>query len=218
MEWILFYYNSLPDLPSACPFFSSHLMHRDFLKCNPSNTGHYRYPKFETLSYDEGCHPREVRSFLNRPDSEKYVIFYTRHTNSNGDQTNKVIGYFKVGHLTNRPFGFIASDAVLLPKDQAIRIPYDSRGVPTSWGNSSVKDKVNRILRDLMSSAERDVSAQYQSESKSVMDMLLSNDGRRKMLKTCESCGHRSLCYWGRKSHDTRDRVLRQLYERKKPC
>lgn len=218
MEWILFYYNSLPDLPSACPFFSSQLMHRDFLMCNPSNTGHHEYPKFETLSYDEGCHPREVRSFLNRPDSEKYVIFYTRHTNSNGDRINKVIGYFKVGQLINRPCGFVASDAVLLPKGQAIPIHYASRGVPTSWGSSGVKDEVNRILGRLMSLAERDVSAKYQSESKSVMEMLLSKPGRKKIRETCESCGYRSSCYWGSKSFATRDGVLRKLYEGKKPC
>jgi hypothetical protein len=186
--------------------------------CNPSNTGHYEYPKFETLSYDEGCHSREVHSFLNRPDSEKYVIFYTRHTNSNGDRTNKVTGYFKVGKLTKRPFGFVASDVVLLPKDQGIPISYASRGVPTSWGNSGVKDEVNRTLRHLMSSAKRDVSVQYQSESTSVMAMLLSKTGRTDMLETCESCSYRSLCHWGSKSFATRDRVLRELYERKKPC
>ena len=217
MEWILFYYNSLPDLPSTCPFFSSQLMHRDFLMCNPSNTGHHEYPKFETLSYDEGCHSREVHSFLNRPDSEKYVIFYTRHTNSNRDQTNKGTGYFKVGKLTKRPFGFVASDVVLLSKDQAIPITYNRRGVPTSWGNSTVKAEVNQILRHLKSLAKQDVSVQYQSESKSVMAMLLSKSGRSKMLETCESCVYRSLCYWGRKSFATRDRVLK-IYEGKKSC
>ena len=218
MEWILFYYNSLPDLPSACPFFSNQLMHRDFLMCNPSNTGHYEYPKFETFSYDEGCHTKEVHSFLNRPDSEKYVIFYTRHTNSNGVKTNKVVGYFKVGKLTKRPFGFVASDVVLLPKDQAIPIRYTSRGVPTSWGNSAVKDEVNRIIQNLMSLARQDVSVQYHSESKSVMVMLLSKSGRKKMLETCEDCAYRSLCYWGSKSFATRYRVLRELYEGRKPC
>lgn len=218
MEWILFYYNSLPDLPSACPFFSSQLMHKDFLMCNPSNTGHYRYPKFETLSYDEGCHSRELHSFLSRPNPEKYVIFYTGHTNSNGDRSNKVIGYFKVGKLTKRPFGFVASEVVLLPKAHAIPISYASRGVPTSWGNSNVKKEINRILRDLMASTKRDISIQYQLESKSIMAMLLSKSGRKNILETCENCDFHSSCYWGKKSFTNRERVLKKLYEEKHPC
>jgi hypothetical protein len=218
MEWILFYYNSLPDLPSACPFFSSHLMHRDFLMCNPSNTGHYKYPRFETLSYDDGCHERQVHNFLNRPDPDKYVVFYTRHTNSNGHRANKVIGYFKVGKRTKHPFGFLASESVLLPKDRAISIPYAGRGVPTSWGSANVKQTVNRILRELMALAKCDVSIQYQRETKAVMKMLLSKRGRMKMLDTCKQCPYRTSCYWGSKTVAARKRTLKELYEANKPC
>jgi hypothetical protein len=218
MEWILFYYYSLPDLPSACPFFSSQIMHRDFLMCNPRNPGHYTYPKFETLSYDEGCHERDVRSFLGRTDPDKYVVFYTRHTNSNGERNNKVIGYFKVGKLTNRPLGFFASDVVLLPKNQTIPIPYTSKGVPRSWGNSPVKQCVNGILQHLMSLANRDVSAQYQTETKTIMAMLLSKTGRKRMQTTCDSCRYRTSCYWGKKPSANRERVLDKWYGGENPC
>jgi hypothetical protein len=218
MEWILFYYNSLPDFPSACPFFSSQIMHRDFLMCNPTNTGHYQYPKFETLSYDEGCHEREVRRFLGRTDPDKYVVFYTRHTNSNGEGINKVIGYFKVGRLTKHPLGFVASDAVLLPKNQAIPIPYTSRGVPTSWGNSQVKQQMNDILQHLKSLVNRDLSALYQTEAKTTMAMLLSRTDRKKMQTTCESCRYRMSCYWGKKSSADRERMLDDLYRGNSLC
>jgi hypothetical protein len=218
MEWILFYYNSLPDLPSGCPFFSSHLMHRDYLMCNPSNTGHHKYPRFETLSYDEGCHFREVHSFLKRPDPEKYVIFYTRHTEINGHRSNKVIGYFRVGKLTKHPFGFIASDVVLLLKRIAISIPYTSRGVPTSWGKSAVKHTVNRILRELMALSKQDVSNQYQRETKRVMSILRQGRGRMRMLDTCNKCDYRPSCYWGSRSVSERKRTFKELYEKNKPC
>jgi len=218
MEWILFYYNSLPDLPPSCPFFSSHLLHRDFLMCNPSNTGHYEYPKFETFSYDEGCHWRELHSFLKRPELEKYVIFYTRHTNANRDRKNKVVGYFRVGKLTKSPFGFIASDVVVLSKDQSIPISYASRGVPVSWGNSFIKEEVNRILNLLMLSAKSEISVEYYAESKSVMSMLSSRTGRKYMLETCEGCRHRLSCYWGKKPFAIRNKVLKELYERKRQC
>lgn len=218
MVWILFYYNSLPDLPSACPFFSSDLMHRDFLMCNPSNTGHYKYPKFETLSYDDGCHYREVHSFLNRLDPNKYVIFYTRHTNSKGHRKNKVIGYFKVGKLTKQPFGFIASDVVLLPKYKAIPITYASRGVPTSWGKSTVKHELNIILSRLMSLKKFDLSGKYQKETESVMKMLRCKTSRTEMLKTCGSCNDRLSCYWGKKPFATQENILKELYESKKSC
>lgn len=98
MNWILFYYNSLPDMPEGCKLFSNDLLHRDFFKCNPHNTGHYKYPKFETLSYDEGCHCRDVNNFLNKSDTEKYVVFYTRHINLKGGSKNKIVGYFKIGN------------------------------------------------------------------------------------------------------------------------
>ena len=117
MIWILFYYNSLPDVPEGCRLFSNDVMHRDFFKCNPSNTGHYQYPKFETLSYDEGCHRREVNNFLNKNESEKYVVFYTRHTTLSGERRNKIIGYFKVGKIfEKRSRGFLASESILLPR------------------------------------------------------------------------------------------------------
>ena len=118
-------------------------MHRDFIKCNPTNTGHYEYPKFETLSYDEGCHKWEVPRYLNRKDIEKYVVFYTRHTDTSRRSESKVVGYFKVGnedHFTWKlgctKRGFYSSESVLLPKDHCIPIDYSSRGVPVSWGNN----------------------------------------------------------------------------------
>jgi hypothetical protein len=187
--------------------------------CNPYNTGHYKYPKFETLSYDEGCHSREVHNFLKRPDSDKYVIFYTRHTNANGEWSNKVVGYFKVGKLMNHTFGFSASECILLLKNQAIPITYTSRGVPVSWGNARVKDEVNVIFRRLMSlSKENDVSEKYRSESQSIVAMLRSEIGRKKMLETCESCAYNSTCYWGKKNFTKRYQILKELYKGEKSC
>ena len=92
MIWILFYYNSLPDVPKGCRFFTDKVVNRDFFRCNPTNTGHYQYPKFETFSYDDGCHGKEVRNFLKKDDPEKYVLLYTRNK-----QKNRIVGYFKVG-------------------------------------------------------------------------------------------------------------------------
>ena len=219
MEWILFYYNSLPDIPQACPFFSNQIMHRDFLMCNPSNTGHYQYPKFETLSYDEGCHKKELRRFLKRSEPEKNVIFYTRHTNSKEGQSNKVIGYFKVGKCTADSSGFSASDVVLLSKEKAIPLDYQGRGVPVSWGNAPVKDRINDILRELIALPKNDdVSAQHQSETKDVMRMLSSKSGRKKMIDTCESCMSRTSCYWGKKPTSHREEVLEKLHGKKIPC
>lgn len=104
MIWILFYYNSLPEMPAECALFSREIMHRDFFKCNPTNTGHHTYPKFETLSYDEGCHPREVKDFLAKNEPDKYVVFYTRHTALSRKTRNKIVGYFKVGrNITPSP-------------------------------------------------------------------------------------------------------------------
>lgn len=218
MNWIPFYYNSLPDLPHECPLFSRNIMHRDFFKCNPTNTGHYKYPRFETLSYDEGCHKREVQRFLRRPDPEKYVVFYTWHTDAQGESMNKVIGYFKVGEHKRKPVGFFASDLVLLSKDSVIPIRYIGRGVPTSWGRSKVKPFVDRILQDLISSASKDISAQYQNETQEIMAMLQSEAGRRRMLETCEGCNYRPSCCWGKKSVSKRKEVLDKLYRRGRPC
>jgi hypothetical protein len=129
-----------------------------------------------------------------------------------------MIGYFKVGRHTNIPFGFIASDVVLLPKDQAIPIPYNNRGVPASWGNSSVKQDINRVFRDLMSLARKDISTQYQAETKSIMAMLSSKTGKNAMLTRCETCRDRISCYWGKKSLSNRKKVLTELYGRIKSC
>lgn len=218
MIWILFYYNSLPDLPVKCPYFSPHIMHRDFLLCNPTNTGHYQYPRFETLSYDEGCHRRKVHSFLQQSDPDKYVLFYTRHTDTQSESKNVVVGYFKVGRFTKKPFGFVASDLVLLSRNKAIPISYKGRGVPTSWGHSKIKSALNRILQNLMSLTSDDISVQYQNETRKVMAMFRSRSGKKAMLETCKNCTYRTSCYWGKKPAIRRQNILNDLYTGGKTC
>ncbi|MEN6616864.1 MAG: hypothetical protein ABFD12_09940 [Syntrophorhabdus sp.] len=64
----------------------------------------YRASYIPTLSYDEGCHPREVKDFLAKNEPDKYVVFYTRHTALSGKTRNKIVGYFKVGrNITPSP-------------------------------------------------------------------------------------------------------------------
>jgi len=162
-------------MPDSCPLFSPEIMHRDFFMCNPKNTGHYQYPQFETLSYDEGCHCKEINNFLKRADTEKYVVFYTRNTNLAGTAKNKIVGFFKVGDCFELPKkGFFASDKVLLPKDQSIEINYHSRGVPVSWGNSSVKKEIFRLLSILKTNSSIDISIKYQAETQKIMKSLQS--------------------------------------------
>ena len=219
MIWILFYYNSLPDAPEGCRLFSNAVMHRDFFKCNPTNTGHYQYPKFETLSYDEGCHRREVNNFLNKNESEKYVAFYTRYTTLSGEGKNKIIGYFKVGEKFEKPNrGFLASESILLPKDKCIEINYNSRGVPVSWGNSSVRNDVDRILSMLITKPTTDITDKYKKETKMIMDRLLTVSGRKEIIDTCEKCEVKAQCYWGRKTKRFKEYTLKKLYGGNRVC
>ncbi len=219
MIWILFYYNSLPDMPDGCSIFSPEIMHRDFFMCNPTNTGHYQYPRFETLSYDEGCHCKEVKNFLKKADAEKYVVFYTRNTNLNGAVNNKVVGYFKVGCCIETPKkGFFSSENVLLPKDQSIGINYSSRGVPVSWGYSSAKNDINRILSSLKSNNGNDISAKYQAETLKIMKCLQTPEGRRQIIDICENCKVKNQCYWGRLPTEYKEDKLNKLYGKKSSC
>jgi len=223
MVWILFYYNSLPDLPNECPYFSNEIMHRDFIKCNPTNTGHYEYPKFESLSYDEGCHPEEVPRYLDRVDSEKHVIFYTRHTDTSSRTKNKVVGYFKVGNedqFTWKPGstkrGFYSSESVLLPKDHCIPIDYSSRGVPASWGKSTIKTKINEILSELqedIDNSEINIYRKYQAETMEIMELLLTQSGREAIYNNCTSdCPFKNNCFFSKKLQKKPPQYLDKLF------
>lgn len=218
MIWTLFYYNSLPEMPVECPLFSNEVLHRDFLKCNPTNTGHYTYPKFETLSYDIGCHPREVKNFLAKTEPDKYVVFYTRHTLLTGERRNKIVGYFKVGNIIENPKGFVASESVLLPKDKCIEIDYSSRGVPVSWGNSSVKNDVENALISLINDRTADISYRYKKETRKIMSRLLTTSGRKRTTEMCEKCSGKARCYWGGKASSLREETLERLYGDQKEC
>lgn len=219
MIWILFYYNSLPEMPAECALFSNEVMHRDFFQCNPTNTGHHTYPRFETLAYDEGCHGREVKNFLAKNESDKYVVLYTRHTLLTGDIRNKIVGYFKVGDTTENPtVGFVASESVLLPRDKCIEIDYSSRGVPVSWGNSSVRHGVERTLKALINRPAGDITNIYQEETKKIMDRLSTVPGRTKVIDTCENCLVKARCYWGRKTRQFREDKLKNLYGDNRVC
>jgi len=223
--WILFYYNSLPDLPAGCPYFSKEIMHRDFIKCNPKNTGHYEYPKFETLSYDEGCHHCEVNRYLDRSDHEKYVVFYTRHIISSRDSENKVVGYFKVGKEDHfhwkqgRPptRGFHSSESVLLPKSLCKPIDYTSRGIPVSWGSSSIKSKINYILSHLISiknNSVLNIYEKYQTETNEIMDLLLTQSGRETIYNNClYNCPFKHNCFFSKKLKNEKLQYVQNLYE-----
>lgn len=196
-------------MPQGCKLFSPEIMHRDFFKCNPRNTGHYQYPKFETLSYDENCHRREVNKLLKRSEPDKYVIFYTRHTELKGMSSNKIIGYFKVGRECNNPRGFAASEAVLLPKDKCIKIDYSGRGVPVSWGNSRIGDEVDIILEERLIplvNSPTNIKEKYKEETCKIMELINSS----KLLSECENCTVQHQCYWGRKGNKAV--VLTNLY------
>lgn len=215
----MFYYNSLPDMPAGCTIFSPEIMHRDLFMCNPTNTGHYQYPRFETLSYDEGCHCREVKNFVNKADPEKYVVFYTRNTDLAGTKKNKVIGFFKVGRCIAPPKkGFFSSESILLPKGQSIGINFSSRGVPVSWGNSSVKNDINGILNSLKTNSGIDISAKYKAETHKIMKCLQTQQGRRQIINTCENCKVKMQCYWGKQPTQYKEDKLNKLYGKKSSC
>lgn len=178
--------------------------------CNPSNTGHYRYPRFETLSYDEGCHCKEVNNFLKKNDPEKYVLFYTRNISLSGEKQNKITGFFKVGKCVDSPQkGFSSSETILLHKNECIDINYSSRGVPVSWGNSPVKDEVNIILSILRSNNVTNITSQYQVETQKIMQLLKIP---QQILDICERCSVKKECYWGKKSKQSKKDKLNKLY------
>lgn len=222
MIWILFYYNSLPDFPKECKFIPSHIMLRDFFECNLTNTNHYQYPKFETLSYDEGCHSREVRRFVGKTDRDKYTVFYTRHTDINGNSKNKIVGYFKVGKIDrfDGRVGFYSSETVLLPKKDCIETNYRSRGVPVSWGDSSVKEEIDNILRYLIKIKDTpnlNVAAEYKQATKEIMAKLVFPEGRKQLFFTCRDCLHGKECFLGNKFRREGLDFLDDLY-RKQEC
>lgn len=196
-------------------------MHRDFFKCNPTNTGHYKYPKFETLSYDTGCHAREVKNFLAKSDPDKYVIFYTRYTPLKGKSKNKIVGYFKVPKKLRSNKGFQSSESVLLPVKECIDINYSERGVPVSWGHLSIKGSVSRILKNLQAirHTKKNIALQYKRETMQRMKQLRSAAGRKEVLNKCLQCKIKEKtdkCHWWK----TKDKegTLRDLYSGKMKC
>jgi hypothetical protein len=212
MIWILFYFNSLPDMPPGCALFSPEIMHRDFFMCNPNNTGHFEYPKFENHSYDEYCHKREVHNFLDRVSDEKYTVFYTRHTKLDGTSQNKIVGYYKVGKLKKFPRGFYSSESLLLPKSRCIPIDYVSRGVPASWGASSVREFVEETLRSMKNMEEEDIAEKYRSETTRIMGKVRGLSNIEALAVLCNDCNVNECCYWGRKGLSEIRRRLIEFY------
>jgi hypothetical protein len=180
-------------MPEDCKLFSSEVMHRDLFMCNPTNTGHYEYPKFEDMSYDEGCHCIELRRFLGRCDPDKpdkYVVFYTRHTQLDGKYENKIVGYFKVGKQFQKPrMGFNSSETVLLPKADCKGTKYHSRGVPVEWGCSSVKKQIDNLLPNLIKRQDQSIAELYKTETNRIMNYMNDEDSRRRLVEKCEACG-----------------------------
>jgi hypothetical protein len=220
MIWTLFYYNSLPEMPHGCKLISPDVVHRDFLMCNPHNTGHYQYPKFETMSYDEGCHRRELLRFLTNPDPEKYIVFYTRSVPTSGKAQNVLIGYFKVGPTVVRKGlrGFAADCQVLLFRRDAIPIEYKSRGVPVSWGSSRIAPFVSSTLAQLLRHEHDDASDRYRSETRAVMRMLTSRGGWRDLMSVCGRCKTAASCHWGRLTDGAKQATLTRLYASRLVC
>lgn len=220
MDWILFYYNSLPEMPKGCSLFSQEVMHRDFFRCNPFNTGHYQYPKFERLSYDQGCHEREVLNLKNR-GFEGYVLFYTRHTTLSLKSERKVVGYFRVDRYTSFNHGgkelkgFRSSETVLLSRQDCIIINYAARGVPVSWGSSTVKNDIDNLIPRLnaLVNSNQDVKDRYQMETRAIVRLLSSAKGRSEVMDICNKCPVSKSCFWGRKSPARRVKTLKELYE-----
>lgn len=207
-------------MPEECHLFSNDVMHRDFFECNPTNTGHHKYPKFETLSYDDECHHREINNFLGKEDSEKYVVFYTRHTNISNKSKNKIIGYFKVGELYKNGRGFYSQKSVLLPKCECIELNYSARGVPRSWGNSKIKYDIDGILDALINKPDIDITQKYKKETDTIMNRYLNSaSGRREIIDVCEKCEVKTQCYhWGKKPKQSREEILNDLYGSTKVC
>lgn len=196
-------------------------MHRDFFKCNPTNTGHYLYPRFEDKSYDEHCHPSEVKRIVESDDQEKFVVFYTRHTTLAGGRKNKIVGYFKVGETFKVPIaGFYASGAVLLPKEKCIEINYTGRGVPVSHGGSTIRPTVAQILTDLNSglTVTDDIADKYKEETKRIALLLDTEQGRKHIVDTCEECSFKGQCYWGKITRYKKENRLERLYGKKLGC
>lgn len=215
--WILFYYNSLPDMPDDCSIFDKKIINRDFFMCNPSNTGHYQYPKFEDFSYDIGCHERELTAFLASDYEEKYVLFYTHHTELSGFGTNKLVGYFRVGKQFNNT-RFIASDVTLLDKTNVVPINYTARGVPVCWGKSKVKDFINSELDKLVTLEYEDCSEHYKKETNKLMSLLSTKIGRKKLLDTCKLCPSKMQCFWGKIGYKAQRKRLVSLYNNESKC
>jgi len=218
--WILIYYNSLPDMPKGCALFSNDIMHRDHFTCNPKNTGHYKYPCFEDLSYDAECHEKEVPCLLEKDGADKFVVFYTRHMALDAESRNVVMGYFKVGKhfIRNGKKGFRASESVLLRKKDCIPIEYRSRGVPTSWGKSAIRPKVDKILERLRTEDSISIADRYQEETRAIMRRMRTPAGRKKVISLCEGCTVKKDCYWGRKRRATKERVLEKLHGKENSC
>lgn len=214
MNWYLFYYNSLPEMPAGCALFSPDIPHRDFFRCNPSNTGHHEYPKFELPGYDEGCHHREVARLLANTDPDRHVVLYTRRTPLVGQSDVAIVGYFKVGqpYANNGKRGFFASKAVLLPRSACIPICYGARGVPCSWGKATIRNDVDRILNELRHRSGPDVSARCKTETARMMTWVRSAQGRDRIIRTCGGCSARQQCFWGRCDSQRQRARLDDLY------
>ena len=211
----------MPDIPPECKIFDHEVMHRDFVMCNPKNTGHYQYPKFETLSYDCGCHGREVKSLLNRKEENKYVVLYTRHTVNKRESSNKIVGYYKVGDKASfkwktdsEHMGFNSSEALLLPKSKAIELNYAGRAVPVSWGHSGIKEYVDKVLSDFLSGKydHLNIANKYQKETKKIMEFLCSETGRIKIVENCFSCSKINECFPAKKNRKRKIEYLNELY------
>jgi hypothetical protein len=220
-------------MPEGCILFSQEILHRDFFRCNPSNTGHHEYPKFEKMSYDSGCTPRTVNNFLAKAkaDNDAYAIFRTRHASlkSKSSSTVKVVGYFKFGKqdifkypkLKGEKRGFWADEVILLPKDECIEIDYSYRSPLVSWtkvlGNHH--NHINNVLKSLktLKTSDKNIKDKYQKETREIMNLLKKRSGREEIMRICDNCKVKLDCYWGKKSKDFRSE-LENLYSNQSSC
>ena len=116
--------------------------------------------------------------------------------------------------------GFKAKEYVLLPKEKCKRINYNSRGVPVSWGKSSVKTYIDDILKKLTKQKQeyKKITNEYKVKTATVMELLRTIKGREEIISICQSCNAKSQCYWGKNSEQVQRKILKELYASNPEC
>ena len=205
----------MPEVPNKCLLFSGKAVHRDFFISNPQNKSHYQYPKFETYSYDIGCHSKQVKKIINLKDKEKYTIFYTNYLTIGGGCTNIVTGLFSVDKYDAFLGSSFSTDKpIMLLKTDCIPIDYKARGVPASYGNSKIKHHINHAIEILLNklNSKSNISDIYNYESNKIVNLAKTRDGIDEIINTCTRCISKQICFFGRKNDLAKRQKLINIY------